>query len=133
MNLRKPTTRWALWVFAAALLLKSAMPLLADASASTQGRAVFEVCSVYGVAMLHEGGAVLPGSSHVPDPLADHHDQQCALNALGVLADAPHALTTTAFALPLATAPPSVDVHVAAHDACAAWIAGLKHGPPAFA
>ena len=34
--------RWALWVFAAALLLKAAMPMLASASAQAQGKAVVE-------------------------------------------------------------------------------------------
>jgi hypothetical protein len=37
------------WLFVAALLIKSAVPMLASAAAGLQGRATAEVCDVYGV------------------------------------------------------------------------------------
>lgn len=72
---RPYSSRWALWVFAAALLLKAAMPLLATLSAHVQGKAVAEVCSVSGVATVPLSGDGQPlassldthaGSSHHP-------------------------------------------------------------------
>jgi hypothetical protein len=39
------------WVFVAALLLKSAVPMLASAAADLQGKALAEICDVYGVDM----------------------------------------------------------------------------------
>jgi hypothetical protein len=42
--------RLTLWLFAAALALKSAVPMLAVAAAGLQGKAVAEICDVYGVA-----------------------------------------------------------------------------------
>ena len=44
-----PSSRFALWTLALALLLKAALPMLAAASAGVQRKAVFEVCTVYGV------------------------------------------------------------------------------------
>jgi len=44
-------SRLTSWLFVAALLLKSAVPLLASAAASLQGRATAEICDVYGVDM----------------------------------------------------------------------------------
>jgi len=45
-------SRLTLWAFAAALALKSAVPMLAAAAAGLQGRAVAEICDVYGVATM---------------------------------------------------------------------------------
>lgn len=130
MNRRQPSSRWALWVFAAALLLKSAMPWLAGASAQIQGKTLVEVCTVYGVALVTQGDN---GHAPAPDHAADRGGDHCALTALAALASAdPPALAatpspgSTASPLPLrAEAPP--------RDASAAWVARLKHGPPTFA
>ena len=86
MKFRHTPLRWALWVFAAALLLKAAMPMLASASAHAQGKAVVEVCTVYGVSLVAlDGQDPAPASDH----LADHGDQHCALSALTALVEPP--------------------------------------------
>ena len=134
MKFRHPSLRWALWVFAAVLLLKAAMPMLASASAHAQGKAVVEVCTVYGVSLVALDGQD-PGQNPAPapDPLADHSNEHCALSALTALVAAPTGLLP---ALPAAQpAEPAVreQARVFAPDASAAWVARLKHGPPALA
>ncbi|HEY4069523.1 MAG TPA: DUF2946 family protein [Burkholderiaceae bacterium] len=130
MMLRKPTSRWALWVFAAALLLKSAMPLLASVSAQMQGKTLVEVCTVYGMALVP-----LDGDSQKPAPAHDtaHTDEHCALTALGALASAAPPVLAVASAALLDVVEPPAPPGSQALDACAAWVARLKHGPPAFA
>ena len=131
MTLRKPTSRWALWVFAAALLLKSAMPMLASLSAQMQGKALVEVCTVYGMALVTVDGT----DSQKQSPAHDgaHGDEHCALTALTALASAEPPALGVAAAPQVdgieSRAPPGSS----AFDACASWIARLKHGPPALA
>lgn len=130
MNRRQPSSRWALWVFAAALLLKSAMPWLASASAQMQGKTLVEVCTVYGVALVPQGGN---GHAPAPDHASDRGGDHCALTALAALASvdppapsaAPSPGPTAQLPLRVRAAPP--------RDASAAWVARLKHGPPTFA
>ena len=112
-----------------ALLLKAAVPLLATASAQAQGKTLVEVCTVYGVATVAlEGQDQQPAPEHASAHNADH----CALNVLLVLAvpDTPAPVVPTAL---LASAPPLSHPTSQAPDACATWVARLKHGPPAFA
>ena len=130
MNFRKQTSRWALWVFAAALLLKAAMPVLASASAQMQGKTLVEVCTVYGVSMVPLGP-----SSHDPatDHVADHSGEHCALTALAALASVGSPRLAP---VPVALhdgSPPVAQASSEAPDACATWVARLKHGPPALA
>jgi len=128
-----PTTRrWALWVFAMALLLKAAVPMLASAAAEVQGKTLVEVCTVYGVKTI-----ALDASSEAPHDSghsASHGAEHCALGGLLVAAalDAPEASPRVAAdAGSLRLAP---DRHrPAPRDASAAWVAQLKHGPPPFA
>jgi hypothetical protein len=69
-----------------------------------------------------------------PEPVGGHAGEPCALSGLTALATAtnlpalaqPPAAPSDRVALPLRAAP-------AAIDACAAWVARLQHGPPAFA
>jgi hypothetical protein len=130
VKFRHPSSRWALWVFAAALLLKAAMPLLASASAHAQGKAVVEVCTVYGVSLVALDGQ---DPAPAPDHLADHGVQHCALNALTALVEPP-ANAAPAIRGPLPVEPaPRVQATPLAPDASAAWVARLKHGPPALA
>ena len=74
MQRHRAASRLTSWVFVAALLLKSAVPLLASAAAGLQGRATAEVCDVYGVdtSML---GALTPAtrahSAHEPHQAHD--------------------------------------------------------------
>jgi hypothetical protein len=127
MKLRQPSSRWALWVFAAALLLKSAMPWLATASAEWQGKALVEVCTVYGVALVPSG---TDAPAPAPDHPAGHANAECALTALSVLAqfDPPVIAPMPAARHPAAS--PRSHAASQAPDACATWVARLKHGPP---
>jgi hypothetical protein len=128
--LRRLSSRRAIWAFAAVLLLKAAMPLLATASAHAQGKTLVEVCTVYGVALVPLGGQ---GGEPAPDPAAAHGGEHCALTALAVSALAgPQTLGAVTGAQPDdATAPESAPTR--ARDACASWVARLGHGPPATA
>ncbi len=130
MNFRKPTSRWALWAFAAALLLKSAMPWLASASAELRGVALVEVCSLYGTLLVPAGGGSgAPASEHP----ADHLDAQCALTALAAFAGVPPVLPAGVPALPRGVLHVGLPDVAPAHDACAAWAARRQHGPPLLA
>jgi hypothetical protein len=126
MSVPASYSRWALWVFAAALLLKAAMPWLASASAQLQGKALVEVCTVYGVAL------VAPvGQEPAHEDGAPHGSEHCALTALGVMATPELPALDVVRHSPLHDAPlqigkPSSRVH----DSCAAWVARLRHGPP---
>ena len=72
MQRHRAASRLTSWVFVAALLLKSAVPLLAGAAAGLQGRATAEVCDVYGVDTSMLG-------SRSSAPVAEHaHDTQHA-------------------------------------------------------
>ena len=51
MQRHRTASRLTSCLFVAALLLKSAVPMLASAAAGLQGRATAEVCDVYGVDM----------------------------------------------------------------------------------
>lgn len=131
MNLRKPTSRWAFWLLAAALLLNGAMPLLASASAHAQGKSLVEVCTVYGVLLVAppQAGSE-PGNEPASDHAAPHASEHCALTALATLASPePPAITT---ALVLRHKTPALPAYSACEvpDACAIWVARLKHGPP---
>jgi hypothetical protein len=130
MTRRPPPSRWALWVFAAALLLKSAMPWLASASAQMQGKALVEVCTVYGVSLVPPGaGDPDPARDHAAGPAGEH----CALGALTPFAAAP--LPASLLPAPMAqgASPPRAHPSSQAPDACATWVARLKHGPPQVA
>lgn len=119
-------SRFAVWLFACALLLKAAVPLLASASAEAQGKALVEVCTVYGVKTVALDGE--PAQDHAATHAADH----CALSAVVALgapvpmASVAVAPATTPFTLrPAATAPPV--------DASARWLTQRYHAPPAIA
>jgi hypothetical protein len=130
MNLRKPSSRWALWVFAAALLLKSAMPMLANASAQMQGKSLVEVCTVYGMSLVPLGS---DANEPAPEHRSDHGGEHCALTALTALVTIAPAVFAPAPVLLHETPPPCAHPSSQAPDACATWVARLKHGPPAFA
>jgi hypothetical protein len=128
---RRRFRHWALWLFAAALLLKSAMPFLASVSAQMQGKALVEVCTVYGVSLVPAAGDN-PAPTPATDQAGDHARDHCALSALTALATpAPASLTPMAVAPRPATSPPARQLD-RAPDATAAWAARLEHGPPAI-
>lgn len=121
------TQRWAPWAFAMALLLKAAMPLLATASAELQGKTLVEVCTVYGVSLVPLESS---GQEPANEPMAQHGGEHCVLTALAVLA-APEAPVLSVAEAPLReTVAPGAHPSSQAPDACAAWVARLKHGPP---
>ncbi len=129
MNRRLISSRWAAWAFAFALLLKAAMPLLAAGSAHAQGKALVEVCTVYGVATVAlQSEPAQPGH----DAASSHSGDHCVLGGL------------VGFTAADASAPvlPVSDARAPWHrlarqpvlaDACAAWMARLEHAPPRFA
>ncbi|HEY0821634.1 MAG TPA: DUF2946 family protein [Rhizobacter sp.] len=126
MSRRPLSSRFALWLFACALLLKAAVPLLASTSAEAQGKALVEVCTVYGVKTVALDGE--PGPVHEATHAGDH----CTLSAVMALA----ALQPTADVgvMPrLPQALPTRPFTSAAPDASARWRAQLKQGPPALA
>ena len=110
---RIPRTRQrAAWAFliAATLVFKSFVPLLAVASAQMQGKAVADICSIYGVRLapaagghVHDGAAHAMGhaghmagmempasggatSPHDPDDHVAHAQDHCALTGLAACA-----------------------------------------------
>ena len=125
------TTRLALWAAVCALLLKSAVPMLATASAELQGKTLVEVCTVYGVmtvALDAEGHAEPVPTGHGSGVATEH----CVLAGLlawaspvqlaadwpgGAAADLAPVAGTSDGGLP--------------PDAVARWAALRKHGPPA--
>jgi len=130
MTSRPFAPRWAFWLVAAALLLKAALPLLAAASAHAQGRALVEVCTVYGVATVELGDA---GAAPQPDaPVVPHTGEHCALGAVVALAPHVPAAVTTAFVSAPAIAAPMVPATATPErpDRGAAWVARLLHAPP---
>ena len=128
---RKPwSTRFALWVAVCALLLKAAVPMLASASAQMQGKTLVEVCTVYGVSLVAQAGDT---GEPAPDHPSDHGSEHCALTALTALAPVEPAVFAPA-PVALRDAPtPRAHPSSQAPDACASWVARLKHGPPVFA
>jgi len=110
------------------------MPMLASASAHAQGKAVVEVCTVYGVSLVALDGQD-PGQNPAPapDPLADHGNEHCALSALTALAEPPMGTVPALPAAQPAEPAPLERGRQPAPDANAAWVARLKHGPPALA
>ena len=106
------------------------MPLLASASAQIQGKTLVEVCTVYGVSLVPLGG---DRHEPAPDHGSAHGFDHCALTALTALA-APEPATLDVVATPLHdVAVPRARPGSLAPDACAAWVARLKHGPPSSA
>ena len=133
MYFRQPSSRWALWVFAAALLLKAAMPFLASASAQMQGKTLVDVCTVYGVSLVSLVSVGGEGGEPAPDHSSGHASEHCALSAVTAFASAePHA-RAPAVPLPRAAASPRAHPSSRAPDACASWVARIRHGPPVFA
>src|SRR5262245_56844761 len=103
MPRRRGSIRALLWAFAATLLLKAAVPLLAAGAAHLQGVPVGSICGIYGVTR--------PGAK--ADPHAHHHANHGHESPAG---DAPshsgshrdHCALTglAAMAVPDLTAPP---------------------------
>lgn len=129
MKSRIASNGWAAWAFALALLLKAAMPLLATSSAQIQGKALIEVCTVYGVATVALDSADAPPMHDgAPSHAADH----CALSGLTAFSGA----APVALASPESRAEPTCRAATGAAaclDSCATWLARLGHAPPPFA
>lgn len=109
-------------------MLKAAVPMLAAMAAQAQGKALVEVCTVYGVATVPlDDGA--PAAPHAPSATGDH----CVLAAVLALGAAP-----AATAAPRVAPPDERDGVLPARssdaeDADDVWRARLGHGPPARA
>jgi hypothetical protein len=120
------TKRSAFWAFAMALLLKAAMPLLATASAELQGKTLVEVCTVYGVSLV----PLESSGQEQPAPMAQHGGEHCVLTALATLAAPEPPVLGVAEAPQRMAFAPRAHPSSQAPDACATWVARLKHGPP---
>jgi hypothetical protein len=123
--------RLALWLAVCTLLLKAAVPMLASASAQAQGKALVEVCTVYGVKMVALEGAQ---DSAPTEHAGTHGNEHCALTALLAFA----APEPAVLAVPAPSAAPTLVLPVgsgmaASRDEAAAWAARLRHGPPTSA
>ena len=84
MHRRPAASRLTSWLFVAALLVKSAVPMLASAAAELQGRATAEVCDVYGVdtsMLAARSRATAPTRSHEAHPPHHAHDAEPAHHA----------------------------------------------------
>ena len=104
--------------------------MLASASAHVQGKALAEVCTVYGVATVALDGQA---PSPMPDHAGAHGGDHCTLTGLMALA----APEPQPLVLPVPQQRAGL-VRVShpspqAPDACATWVARLKHGPPVTA
>lgn len=120
----RKTLGWALGL-ALALLLKAAVPLLAVAAADAQGKALFEVCSAYGVRTVVLDEAPAPH----PTDAAVHGGEQCVLASLLVLGGGAPPVFEFVTATAASTATVAAEV-ARPHDASARWLTGLKHAPP---
>ena len=147
MSAKPLSSRLVLWLAVFTLLLKSAVPMFAAGAAQMRGVSVAEVCPIYGVALPgagdehahhhghHHAGVAGDGAGldeHRHHHNAAAHGDHCALSAIGVLT-----LPEVAGALPVlaqaAGALPTPAGFAPLRDASAAWVARLKHGPPAIA
>ena len=89
MPRRRLPFRLTVWAFAGALLLKAAVPMLASVAAGLQGKAVAEVCALYGVAL---PGATQTAPVATSDGVAAGHGHHVhAANAVPA-GDAAHAI-----------------------------------------
>ena len=147
MSRRSWSTRFALWAAVCALVLKAAVPMFAAGAAGMRGVAVAEVCPVYGVALPtaaasqdahhdhahhgeHTGHA--GHEDHSQHEASAHGGDHCALTALAALA-VPDMAAPAVVALHQPAVDLTIERGIAWRDASAAWIAGLKHGPPTLA
>jgi len=148
---RSWSSRLALWAVAFALLLKAGVPMAAAMAASLRGVSVPEVCPVYGVALPapadehahhhhhhhhHDHGATAsndggPKEDHSKHELAAHGDH-CALTALAAFA-APDDVSINVVPAARFTVVERRRETGSVPDACALWVARMKHGPPASA
>jgi hypothetical protein len=120
-----------LWAAAALMLLKAAVPVLAVGAAQAQGKALVEVCTVYGVSLV----AVDAGSPGAPDTqppaAAAHAGEACALQALtpwaGPAAEGAALWPATLRAAQVSAPAPHSE---APPDASARWAAARFHAPP---
>lgn len=120
--------RLALWLAVCALMLKAAVPLLATTAAHAQGKALVEVCTVYGVATV-----MLDGQPEAPEHVLPHAGDACVLSALLAFGHDGPSLHAGDMRVACAAPPLAAATTAHRHDATAAWAARLKHGPPHLA
>ncbi len=147
------------FVLAATLALKTFVPLLAAVSAQMQGKAVGDVCAVYGVRLAaaappsaapphhHHGHhaasmdgamagaqAALPTSHDTPSDHAEHARDHCALTGLAVCAVlAAAAWDVVDWAGTAAPSPGGAEDASPVRDASARWLTLRVHAPPSQA
>jgi hypothetical protein len=150
----RTSSRLTVWLFAALLLAKGAVPFFATAAAQLHGKGVADICPIYGIALPaapaidpHAGHHHHHHASHGDDAAAPHdgathdggdgplrHDTRggdhCVLTALATFASE----TAAATSAPTSSAT-TISRVVASHevlpaDASARWASLLGHGPP---
>jgi hypothetical protein len=133
-----------LWTIACALVLKSAVPLLAAGAAHLQGVPVGSICGIYGVTL--PGAKADPHAGHhghhghqpdgsAPDDAPEHaHNDRnhCALTGLAAMAVPAMVAATVHIPTPFIEPQRALERRCAA-DACKAWAARMQHPPPARA
>jgi hypothetical protein len=134
--------RWVLWFTVGALVLRAGMPWLAATAAQLRGVPVAQICSVNGVAPAHEpawASQALENGHQDTDqagdgshPAAIHDQDRCALTSLGALA-VPGTVVHIQTRCPCDNTLAAAELEFSIHDACAAWAAQRKQGPPARA
>lgn len=137
---RSRASRLALWVAMCALVLRAGMPMLATLAAQLRGVPVSEVCEVYGVAlpaMSAQTGAEHKHHHHADHRNGGHHSDaehrecdHCALTSLGALATPCEVQQDATDQAGITRTVAETETLCDVHDACAAWVARLEHGPP---
>ena len=144
MQRHRTASRLTSCLFVAALLLKSAVPMLASAAAGLQGRATAEVCDVYGVDMSKLAArSLVTVSEHAhhapPAHHADHADHAAQMDHAGHAGQTHHAHHAEADASPAsadhapAHGPASRVAHGGDHCALSALAFALASDAPAVA
>ena len=116
-------------LLSAMLLLKAAMPWLATAAAQAQGKALVEVCTVYGIARV----ALDAGDAPAAPSSAAHVGDHCLLSGglVHLAALPPEEGSSTALRIVVnGAAGYRGQAPLPLPDASARWAAGLAHGPP---
>lgn len=130
-RLPRHSARFWVWLLVFAWVIQGAAPLLAAWAAKTQGVALAEICSVYGMRL----AAANEADDHESAPLSPQHaggSAHCPLaSMLGGLAPPP-GLPAVELHAPARARERPVAVHTThSLDASRRWLARRLHAPPA--
>ena len=127
--LRRSARSWVWWL-ALALVIQGAAPLLAALAAGSQGVALAEICSVYGMRVV----AASEADDHESSPLSPQHaggGAHCPLVSLLAGLAPPPGLPAVELHAPARARERPVAVHATLPlDASRRWLARRLHAPP---